>query len=512
MTLQQKSLEWAIDFVNEHSDGDLFPMMPEIKAIVARKAEFVDRFVDQPLTNFPPGVCRRFIVPKDEVSYRQATQLDPQDSILLAATVFEYGAGIEQRRLPIDLVFSYRFNPAHPDGLYGSHSAWNDFWTKAATKSNQSGCILHCDIADFYNQIYHHTVENQLGISGLSNQAIKWITKLLESTTAGVSRGVPVGPHGIHLIAEASLIPIDNSLVQAGIDFIRYADDIMVFANDKRAAQRSLARIASILDKQQRLMLQKHKTKFYQPSDFNTICMAMIQDRPINAEEASLLRIVRRYSGGDPYRTITYNQIQHADWRYISEEIVSKIITEYLSQPEVDYIRLRWFYRRLSQIGHPGAIEVTINNIHLLGPCFANICFYLASIQSIERSRWEDIGAKLIDLLKSENVQDSEYFRLSILSLFSRNAHLNHFSKISDMFQTGDPFIRREVLLAAATSGAFDWVRELKESFNYMDPWQKFAFIFATAGFPVDEKKYFINRQKFERPFDIELARWSRSV
>ena len=70
--------------------------------------------------------------------------------------------------------------------------------------------------------------------SGLPNQTIKRIVKLLESTTAGVSRGVPVGPHGIHLIAESTLIPIDNNLVQVGIDFIRYADDMIVFAEDEK--------------------------------------------------------------------------------------------------------------------------------------------------------------------------------------------------------------------------------------------------------------------------------------
>lgn len=511
MTLQRDSVEWAIDFVSNHSDGDLFPKLPEMTAIAARKPEFSNACTGKPLTAFPPGACRRFIVPKDEVSYRQATQLDPQDSILLSATVFQFGAGIEPRRLPKDQVFSYRFNPSHPEGLYGGHSAWNDFWTKAARKARSAGCVLHCDIADFYNQIYHHSVENQLGQSGLPNQAIQWIIKLLESTTAGVSRGVPVGPHAIHLIAEATLIPIDNSLLQAGVDFIRYADDIVVFSENTRAASRSLARIAAILDRQQRLMLQRHKTKIYDPREFGFLCAKMIQDRPINAEEAELLGIVRKYSGGNPYRTITYNQIKPDDWNKISKQVVSKVIKEYLSQPDVDYIRLRWFYRRLSQIGHPGALEVTLENIHPLGPCFSNICFYLASIQTLEGSAWPGIGSQLLKLLESEDVRESEYFRLSILSLFGRNAELNHFAQLSRMYQMGDPFVRREIVLAAAASGAFDWVRELKESFGSMDPWQRHAYVFAAAGLPKDEKHYFLAHQSFNRPFEGELSKWSRA-
>ena len=34
----------------------------------------------------------------------------------------------------------------------------------------------------------------------------------------------------------------------------------------------------------------------------------MIQDRPINEQEEALLEIVKHYSGGDPYKTITYDQ------------------------------------------------------------------------------------------------------------------------------------------------------------------------------------------------------------
>lgn len=511
MTLQAASIDWAVDFVASHSDGDLFPKLPEMEALLAMKPEFISLVEGKQLSSFSPGACRRFIVPKDEISYRQATQLDPQDSIILSAIIHQFGTGIENRRLPADVVFSYRFKPTLSDGLYGNTSAWNDFWTKAHTLSNQHQHILYCDIADFYNQVYHHTVENQLISSSMPNQAIKWVISLLESTTAGVSRGVPIGPHAVHLIAEATLIPIDNSLQQSGLTFIRYADDIIVFCDNDKDAKSALALLASILDKQQRLMLQRHKTKFYNPTDFRTLCAEMIQDRPISKNEASLLSIIKKYSGGNPYRTITYNQITPSDWASISETAIRNVIEDYLSRPHVDFIRLRWFYRRLSQIGHPGAIEVSLQNLEKLGPCFANICFYLASVQSVDSNLWKNIGGRLLGLLDLDEVKQHEYFRLSILSLFSRNTHMNHFSSLTKLYQASDPFVRREVLLAAKVNGAFDWIREHKESFNLMDPWQKMAYLYCTSGWPADEKKYFINRWTFERPFEQLLAKWSKN-
>lgn len=512
MTLNAHSLSWAIDFVARHADSDLFPKVMEIDAIQACRDEFIRLIAGKDLALFKPGAHRRFIVPKDELSYRQATQLDPQDSIVLSAVVHQFGQGIEDRRLPATQVFSYRFAPSTHHGLYGRQAAWNNFWTTAYQRCHDASTVLYCDIADFYNQISHHAVENQLISSGFPNQAIKWLINLLEETTAGVSRGVPIGPHGIHLIAEATLIPVDNSMVSTGLDFLRYADDILIFCDSDKTARQALASIVTILDKQQRLILQQHKTEFLKPEPFRARCRAMIEDRPISADEATILQLIRRYSNGDPYTSVSYNAIAAEDWHGITEEVVQGIINEYITTDAIDYIRLRWFYRRLSQIGHPGAVAISIQEIERLGPCFANICSYLTSVQAIEAERWHSIGAVLLKLLDSDDVQGNEFFRLSLLSLFARNAHMNHFTHLAARFQRSDPSARRGIFLAAKQNRAIDWLREHKESFPSMDPWQRIAFLFGAAHFPPDEKKFFINRWSFERPFEIVLAKWARSL
>jgi hypothetical protein len=63
MTLQATSLEWAIDFVQLHSDGDLFPKVLEMDAIAADKPSFVSQIAGVDPSTFAPGSCRRFIVP-----------------------------------------------------------------------------------------------------------------------------------------------------------------------------------------------------------------------------------------------------------------------------------------------------------------------------------------------------------------------------------------------------------------------------------------------------------------
>lgn len=512
MALNKNSIQWAIDFISNHADGDLFPKIIEINAIKDKSEEFIKLIEGKPLTEFSPMPCRRFIVPKDEVSYRQATQLHPQDSIILTSLIYQYGKGIEDRRLSKEQVFSYRFAPSIHDGIYSNKSSWNAFWQKAYTLSNKAEVILYLDIADFYNQIYHHTVENQLIESGFPNQAVKWVLSLLESTTAKVSRGVPIGPHSIHLIAESTLIPIDNRLKTNDYNFIRYADDILIFCNSSKEANLILSNVAQILDLQQRLMLQRHKTKLYSSNDFRKLCNEMVEDRPIDNNEAELLKIIKKYTGGDPYCQVSYNSISKDDWEHFSKKIVDNIINDYLNKEDVDYIRLRWFYRRLAQIGNSGAIDISLEKLDSLGPCFANICFYLSSIQNINPLRWKNIGNKLLSLLNTDEVKASQFFRLSILSLFSRNEHINHFAQLSKVFNSSDSFARREIILSAYQNKAVDWLREHKESFSSMDAWQKMAYIYCISALPKEEKNFFIKYCTSNGPFEETLFKWARSI
>ena len=510
MTLTDSSVRWAIELMSNHSDGDIFPPIREFSAFSAQPQGLIDALANAPIGDFPPQPCRRFIVPKDDLSYRQATQLHPQDSLLLTAAVYQYGEGIEARRLPKDTVFSYRFEPLTDHGLYGSEILWNDFWSTASTKSRTHPFVLYCDIADFYNQIYHHAVENQLIESGFPNQTVKWILKLLASTTAGVSRGVPIGPHGAHLIAECTLIPVDNSLKANGLDFVRYVDDLLVFCSSKTEARKALHTVATTLDQQQRLMLQQHKTRIFCAAEFREYCSQMIEDRPINDDEKEILDIVKQYSGNNPYATITFNKIAPEHWKAFSGDIISKIVNEYIQKDTIDYVRLRWFLRRLAQIGHHGALQTLTENINLLEPCLPSVCSYIASIQAIPPNEWKNIGDGLLTILESEFVSDTEFARLSILSLFSKNEYIDHFPKLAERFGAGDAYARREILLAARANLEADWLREHKESYNLMDPWQRMAFVYCTSILPKDERQFFLRRHEYSSPFEHHLMNWSK--
>ncbi|MDB5008528.1 MAG: hypothetical protein JWP45_2921 [Mucilaginibacter sp.] len=133
--LQESSYRWAIKHLLKENDTDLFPRPYELTIIQDMEEELVAKLIALDISQYKWNAPRRFLVPKDNLSYRNATQLHPVDSIVLAAMLFEYGHLIENKRSPENKVFSYRFKPLVDGTMYANKTAWDDFWKAAAKRS-----------------------------------------------------------------------------------------------------------------------------------------------------------------------------------------------------------------------------------------------------------------------------------------------------------------------------------------------------------------------------------------
>lgn len=495
--LDPASVGWTLANIAANADGDLFPVPIELIGIVGTTSEqkFIDALTTPSIADLPVGATERFLVPKDELSFRQATLLYPTDVVILTSLVHQFGAGIESRRASRDTVYSYRFKPG-ASGLYDETSGWNNFWSAGLRRSKHSN--VYADVSDFYNQIYHHTLENQLAESGFPNSAIKWILRLLKTTTSDVSRGIPIGTHAVHLLAEATLIPVDESLASQGLEYARFVDDFVLFADSHREATKAVHTLATTLDKQQRLTLQRSKTRILGKAELIQHAQALVDDQPISQDEASLLAIVRKYSNGDPYRTIWFGQVSAEDWGKIDAAGIQHVIKTYLDPDTIDYTRLGWFFRRISQVGHPGGVETVLERFEQLLPCVSSVVSYLASLQNIDTEMWRSIGGRVVDLLEHEAVRDSAYYQMQLVALMARNPSMNHFQRLATRYGTSPAVVQRFILLAAKANNASAWIKELKESFSSMNQVQQLAFICCIQGLPREERRFFISNRRPE--------------
>jgi hypothetical protein len=454
------------------------------------------------------------MIPKDELSYRIATQLNPIDSILFSAIIHQFGDLIENKRASIDDVFSYRFAPELNGKLYSSQGTWENYWLKCEEKASRYKYIAYLDISDFYNQIYHHTIENQLIECGFPNQATKFILGLLSFLTQKNSRGIPIGPHISHLLAELSLIPVDESISLKGFEYCRYVDDFVVFTNSYEDARMVFYYLAETLDKQQRLVIQRQKSKIIESDDFLRICSNMKIDDPINETEKEILDVIRSHSE-DSYSSIKLSDLQPEDLEVLSFENINDLLYEYIGQTNPNYSRIRWLYRRLAQVGIEHAVDFSISNMKNLIPAINDVCLYLSSVSNNYQNDWKDVAEKIIELLEFPIIKSNEYFKIVLLNLFVRNPQMNHFSNLLEIYRHSSSSIKRKVILTGAQNNATAWIRELKEDYENFDDWNKNAYLIATACLPKEERKYLLQsiKEKSQRNSKLEeiLIDWSKN-
>ena len=94
---------------------------------------------------------------------------------------------------------------------------------------------MHVDVADCYGSILPEVVAASLRAAGADPRALERL--LHELADHGVP-GLPIGPEPSAVLANAVLAPLDVALAVAGVPHVRWVDDIVAFATERRQAMR----------------------------------------------------------------------------------------------------------------------------------------------------------------------------------------------------------------------------------------------------------------------------------
>jgi hypothetical protein len=494
-TLKPDSLEWSLLHLKLEGDGDLFPKPFEIEVIEQQWLSLKPQLEKIDVSSHVWRPMRTVLVPKDDMSFRRACQLDPIDALIFGAIVFEIGEAIEQKRRPQPEhhVFSYRFSPDNKGALFSQSNPWELFWEAAKERAGKHRLAITVDISDYYNQIYHHTVENQLNTCGVSAVHRTAILNLLKTATDGVSRGIPIGPHASHVLAEMCLSPLDDYLCLRGVDFIRYVDDVHVYCDSIRDGQLIIFDIADFLDRSQKLLLNKQKTRRFSAQEYRQHATMMLLDNPINEAESAILKVIKRRGGG--YGRISIKDLAEDELKTCGDVKIEEILNAYLSSGDPDYTRLRWFLRRLCQLGISGGVVFILEHLIQVLPAIGDAAAYLNSASGSYKGEWKSAGTDLLIALEEPIVEKSEYLEIVLLSLFGRITELNHLEDLIKDYDRMRSASKRKVLLAASTSpAAAPWLQTLKAGFGSMDAWQRRAFLYAARQLPRDERKFWFKQ------------------
>jgi hypothetical protein len=512
--LPKSAYIYALKHLMKEGDTDLFPTAFEIQALKYNWPTIIDQLNNLDLSSYEWSGGRRFVIPTGRLSFRNATQLEPLDSLVITALIKTFGKKIEGSRVPIKerQVFSYRFEPKADGSLYGGSSSWHEFWQTSLNKAAGGGVkwVAIADITDYYNQIYHHVLANQLIQAGVPKAVTAIIEKrFLGTLTHGVSRGIPVGPHSMHLLAGCALIPIDQSLISRGYDFCRYADDFHFFCKSQEEARVALFDFADTLDKQQRLTIQKQKVRVMPAEEFINHANSMLIDRPLNEDEKEILKVIGKYSSG-PYENVSLDSLSAEDLNAVASDVLTPLFELYLGSEPINYPRIGWLLRRLTQVGAPGAVDFTLEHISDLAPALGDVSRYLMRASPNYSGDMNATGQLILDALDHPLIEHSEYVMMILFSLFATIPKLNHINEVTARYQDSPPSVRREIMFAAGTARQGHWVKEQKDDFTGGDPWTRRALIYAARSLPGDEADHWLSKIK-NRMSGMEkiVARWA---
>lgn len=190
----------------------------------------------------------RTYMPKPSGLQRPITLLKLEDQIVYQAIANVISAKMHKKRKAVELktVFS-NILCTDNDSIFFINR-WQDTYSqfhKTCEAHFKDGYqwIAHFDLAAYYDTICHERLVKIIAPrADGSDESLKrlktWLNKWTHSDRIlSTQHGIPQGPLASDFFAEIFMLPIDAEMSKLPIKYVRYVDDIRIFAKDSLAAQ-----------------------------------------------------------------------------------------------------------------------------------------------------------------------------------------------------------------------------------------------------------------------------------
>jgi hypothetical protein len=529
--LKEASLDFAKAHIEAYYDSDFFPKRDEYVAIWASWNEVKKYLLSLNVEKMPIEPPRSMPAPKARGGYRIVHQLEPLNALTYTALAHMVGPYVEGSRADKTVAFSYRL-AISSDGFFSAGNGYRAFVDRCRELAASHMFVLSTDIADFYNRLYLHRLENSLSMAGCPPAVGKTLESFLLALNGKASQGIPVGPASSILMAEAVMTDVDQFLSNKAFPHARYVDDFRVFSDSKEKLEILLEELVQHLFDAHRLQLVPWKTRITEAVAFVGHVGAPEEDE--RRELLDLVRAVCEY--GDKY---TPSDIETLSKKYleptgprspraasgvwgrffqslerheqderktIRNELLKELLMDGLRRSAIDVGVVRHALRQGRHWGVADLVGIVLDNIALLEPVLPDAFLYLNAVCSDEIIN-EHIGA-LRALVSSPTFIRSRFARHWTYWLLASRGRLVTDRTLGRGIWNDAPIEWQ--LRAARTVRNLAKVRQYKAAIGDLGMWDRRSVLMASEVMPSVERGAWLGSVSTRDVVEESIVRWAR--
>ena len=185
--------------------------------------------------------------------------------------------------------------------------------------------VVDIDLKSFFDEVNHDILMRQVGERVRDKVLLRLIGDYLRAPmqtadgrktkrTRGTPQGGPLSP----LLANIYLDPLDQELERRGLAFVRYADDIAIFAASERSAGRILESVICWIEKNLKVPVNREKSRSGPTDESGLLGFRLYADGRLGVGPKAITRMKDRVRElWDARQSLTSNQLRDQWTTYI---------------------------------------------------------------------------------------------------------------------------------------------------------------------------------------------------